>query len=524
VGKQIEECLKEHKVCAKYFNAEECIPSRVLDLQCFSDSGDLRLYESQGETEPYATLSHCWGTAQMLMTTQKATLNSRKERIHFDDLPRSFQDAVIITRGLKIRYLWIDSICIVQDSIEDWAEQSAHMARIYKSALVTLAFTDYKDAYQPILRDRPVLPNCKMGDEMPNIYLRSIYPRVDHSASPHEPSKILTEPHAILGNSSCLGSRAWAFQERLLSRRVLNYTRDQLIWECRECIKREANVFAGKSYMNLPDVESKKKDVYRFWFGVVEYFSKCALTFSRDIFPALSGIASEVNSLLNDTYIAGMWKSDLRAALLWKPAEYGTVVSEYRAPSWSWASLSGDIKYDILREGYLGEDQIQNLPHDRDIRILAHHVHQVTSDSLGMIDEASLKIRGYCAPVDSAALAPGSKSVEAIDLLPVPQPGKDRLALSDWRFDTRVAPEPSHQYVLVQVSRWALGRKIAVLNVDDDTDETLSIADNMEIPYIGTLILQETEKPGEYRRVGHAQIRHEHRGKILWQQRDLILI
>jgi hypothetical protein len=141
-----------------------------------------------------------------------------------------------------------------------------------------------------------------------------------------------------------------------------------------------------------------------------------------------------------------------------------------------------------------------------------------------MIDEASLKIRGYCAPVDTAALAPGSKSVEAIDLLPVPQPGKDRLALSDWRFDTRVAPEPSHQYVLVQVSRWALGRKIAVLNVDDDTDETLSIADNMEIPYIGTLILQETEKPGEYRRVGHAQIRHEHRGKILWQQRDLILI
>jgi len=141
-----------------------------------------------------------------------------------------------------------------------------------------------------------------------------------------------------------------------------------------------------------------------------------------------------------------------------------------------------------------------------------------------MIDEASLKIRGYCAPVDSVALPPGSKSVEAIDLLPVPQPGKDCLALSDWKFDTRVAPDPSHQYVLVQVSRWALERKVAVINVDDDTDDEVSLADNMEIPYIGSLILQETEKAGEYRRVGHAQIRDEHRGKILWQQRDLILI
>jgi Heterokaryon incompatibility protein (HET) len=278
-------------------------------------------------------MSHCWGTTGRPLTTEKPTIDSRHERIRFEDLSRGFQDVVTISRAVKIRYLWIDTLCIIQDSIEDWAAESAQRARIYKSSCLTISFTDYKDSHQPIFCGRLELPTCRMGGEMPNIYIRSIFP-----SSQQEPSKILEHSYTILGNLSCLGHRAWAFPERLLSPRVLNYTRDQLIWECGDGVKHESMVAVDKSYMNMVEPKSKKKDIYQFWLSLMETLSQCDLTYSEDIFPTLSGIASETKALLDDIYIAGMWKSDLHVALLWRPGKYCSVVDKYRAPSWSWAS------------------------------------------------------------------------------------------------------------------------------------------------------------------------------------------
>ena len=452
-----------------------------------------------------------------------ATLHLRRQRISFGDLPRSFQDAVVISRSLKFRYLWIDTLCIIQDSIEDWATESAQMARIYMSALLTISFTDYQDSYQPILCDRPELPSCRLGGDKSHVYVRSKYPCKGDITPQQTATMILELPGKILGRSSYLGRRAWAFQERLLSPRVLNYTAGQLVWECRQMAKCESNVVNVETHLKLPDVTFEKEPIYRYWLGVVESFSQCDLTFPRDKFPALSGIASEINALVADTYVAGLWKSDLHEALLWKPGENASPVAKYRAPSWSWASFDGDIRYDILREGFIGEDRVRQVFHRRDIVIFSHYIHPTTSDPLGMIDEASMTVRGYCAEADSVALTPGSKSVETIDLLPLPMPGKNGAVLSSWKFDTSTTQRISRRYVLLQVSRWALARKVAVGNVDYDDDTELVIED-LEIPYIATLILAEADKVGEYRRVGLAEIRDEHRGKIRWEQRELTLV
>jgi hypothetical protein len=158
------------------------------------------------------------------------------------------------------------------------------------------------------------------------------------------------------------------------------------------------------------------------------------------------------------------------------------------------------------------------------MEVLDHYIHPTTSDLLGMIDAASLTIRAFSAQADSVALTPGSKSVEKIGLLPVPIPGRDSLELSDWKFDTRISQSSSHRYLLMQVSRWSLARKMAVIDMDDDDESELAITNKMEIPYIATLILEEAEGRGEYHRVGHAKIRDEHRGKILWQPQELVLI
>jgi hypothetical protein len=102
------------------------------------------------------------------------------------------------------------------------------------------------------------------------------------------------------------------------------------------------------------------------------------------------------------------------------------------------------------------------------MEVLDHYIHPTTLDLLGMIDVASLTIRAFSAQADSVALTPGSKSVEKIGLLPVPIPGRDSLELSDWKFDTRISQSSSHRYLLMQVSRWSLARKTAVIDMDDD--------------------------------------------------------
>jgi hypothetical protein len=521
---QLNRCLKEHKPCAHAPSHGAQLPTRVLDLQFFSDSNDLRLYESGGATGAYATLSHRWGTAAKPLMTELATIHLRYQRISFGDLPRSFQDAVIISRKLKIRYLWIDTLCIIQDSLDDWAMESAQMARIYKSALLTISFTDYQDAHQPVLCDRPELPTCRMGGEMSHVRLRSQFPYRDDPTPQNLSVKLLGLPSEILGHSSPLGRRAWAFQERLLSSRLLSYTNDQLIWECQQLAKCESVVLDLKPHLKVPDLTFEKEAVYRYWLGVVASFSRCDLTFARDKFPALSGIASEVGNLVADTYLAGLWKSDLHGALLWIPSLANTSpVAQYRAPSWSWASVDGDIRYNILNEGYMGERRVRRVHHDRDMVVLHHSIHPATSDPFGMIDEASLTVRGYCAEANSIELTAGSPSGETVDLLPVPIPGRDGAVLSEWQFDTRAPQHTSRSYVLLQVSRWGLVIKVSIGDMNDE-DDSFQVPDKYEAPCISTLILEKADRDGEYRRVGIADIRDQHRGKIQWEQRELTLV
>jgi hypothetical protein len=115
----IQHCQKNHAICLSF--AESPLPTRVLDVACTSSSTnlDIKLYKSQGEREPYICLSHRWGASHVIQTT-KATLANHKRNISWSDLPRTFQDAISVTRRLNIRYLWIDTLCIIQVSFLRW--------------------------------------------------------------------------------------------------------------------------------------------------------------------------------------------------------------------------------------------------------------------------------------------------------------------------------------------------------------------------------------------------------------------
>lgn len=123
------------------------MPTRIIDVGPYDDSVEPRLYQSQGEHGQWATLSHCWGkTATTKLTI--ATLEEHLEAIPLATMPQNFGDAIMVTRLLGIRYLWIDSLCIIQNSTEDWLQESAKMGDTYKDSLITIA--------EPMLKKAPL--------------------------------------------------------------------------------------------------------------------------------------------------------------------------------------------------------------------------------------------------------------------------------------------------------------------------------------------------------------------------------
>jgi hypothetical protein len=110
----LESCVKLHPQCCPPSDAH--LPKRVIDI---GDEGtNPRLYISEGEKQQYAALSHCWGPSQLL-TTNTATISDRQKGINWQDLPKTFRDAIKICHILGIRYIWIDSLCIIQDDRYD---------------------------------------------------------------------------------------------------------------------------------------------------------------------------------------------------------------------------------------------------------------------------------------------------------------------------------------------------------------------------------------------------------------------
>jgi hypothetical protein len=144
--KWLQDCLENHPQCQISSNSEAELPTRILDVDPPGPQAcQIRLYETNGETGLYVALSHCWGKSQMFKT-ERGSLNLRRRNIPWDIIPRTFQDAITFVRRLGLRYLWIDSLCIIQDDRADWERESAKMASIYTNAVLTIAATKSADS------------------------------------------------------------------------------------------------------------------------------------------------------------------------------------------------------------------------------------------------------------------------------------------------------------------------------------------------------------------------------------------
>jgi Heterokaryon incompatibility protein (HET) len=321
----------------------------------------LCLVQNLPQDVQYIALSHCWGLGpRFRLTTSSA--GTFYEGIEVSALPKTFQDTIAVATKFRaefgIRYVWIDSLCIVQDSLEDWRRESAIMGEIYQNAFCTVAATAAVDGSIGLFFQRQtwrILP-CAIPVVPEDGAERMFY---------------WTDPDDWTNSVSKapLNQRSWVLQERLLSPRVLHFAADQLFWECSgleasEVFPRGLPEGLGEQYkqwlrlvgtITVKDLRGTLRGAYGIWDQIVKTYSAGNLTEPTDRLVALSGIAHKMQEHLLpfDSYAAGLWRNDIPFGLLWdvkdplKQDQSSNLVQHYIAPSWSWASRSGIVPGDV---------------------------------------------------------------------------------------------------------------------------------------------------------------------------------
>lgn len=302
----------------------------------------------------YACLSHCWGEFQPLKTTN-ATLEHHKVSIAWETIPQTFQDAIKVTKSLGLDYIWIDSLCIVQDDKADWIRESKEMCGIYENSHFTIAATSAPDSSGGLfLKDR--VRHEVRGTTSAGMNFQFILHKTDEMNHP----AVLARPwvNTIIHERWPLLERAWVFQERMLSPRVLHFVRNEIIWECRQqtwcTCEKDFNINPRNEkkkyfeHLNQPT----KANLVKLWHELVETYFPLNLTMPSDRFPALSGLATQMGKMRPQaTYLAGLWSDSLERDLLWHvrttaPPKPSSII--FQAPSWSWASSTHDQVFHFL--------------------------------------------------------------------------------------------------------------------------------------------------------------------------------
>ncbi|OIW32576.1 HET-domain-containing protein [Coniochaeta ligniaria NRRL 30616] len=364
------------------------------------------------ETPKYMALSYCWGSAEAArqqLKTDKTSITSRLAGICESEMTSVLRDAVAVARALSIPYLWVDSLCILQDETDrsDWERQCSQMCSIYGCAFVTvcaLASASCTEGF--LLNSQPEIHipfQSAVNTGICGTYRLKLlgasrsYRRADGIVERFEDE-----------NTSRWNKRGWTIQESISSSRLLFFGNSGVHFQCpggsQSC---GGEYFEGRTDNSLAYVGAQAgncKELYDEWLGLVETASsrKDGFTNPTDILPALSGLARVFREALGvpeRDYVAGLWKSDLFRSLIWhntgREGAKNTnlqqhlrhvIVRPYIAPSWSWAS--GVRTLDCLVAHHAG---IHDPRQESGLECVTKPKH---SDALGEVEGGYLHIKG----------------------------------------------------------------------------------------------------------------------------------
>jgi hypothetical protein len=342
------------------------LPSRVIDVG-LSEYSPPRLILSNGRRGRYATMVHRWGGFSGILTT-KSTVHEYEAALPMVDLPRTFQDAIILTRKLGIQYLWIDILTIVQDDDEEWIREAAAFGKTFCNAYLTIAATSAADASAGLWYAA---------------WSRNQHIKLDWNPNRSERACVYMtayEPFSFdVLDASPLYTRAWVMQERILPRRLLHIGPDQVYWQCDEVFCAENGLrrfdksirsqllpfwidekrFSRNPTLSIATLtpEEIEDQLCSAWTQLITAYTRCSISFSEDRLPGLANIASKIHAKTGITYLLGHWfggGDSTICSLLWyasgpaftrpplecRPSR--TVMpTKIVTPSWSWSSLDG---------------------------------------------------------------------------------------------------------------------------------------------------------------------------------------
>ncbi|OCK78682.1 HET-domain-containing protein [Lepidopterella palustris CBS 459.81] len=325
----LERCNKDHK-CKGAITNNSSLPTRVIDIG--EASSDLLILRDSNEIDAcsYVALSHCWGKPQpgdkQRICTHKGNWEERKVGFQVQDLPKTFQDAVEVTRQLGKRYLWIDSLCIVQsleegEGTEDWELESKRMEIVFSSAYCTLAASSAEGSHEGFLKQRPSSQPLQIRTEDGDrLYVSK---EVDNFVEDMRDAP--------------LNTRGWVLQERILSRRTIHFGAKQTYFECGEGVYCENFTHMKspqrKEYFSMdpqfPDrlLKAGRIRTLEFIQGLFRDFSQRHLTNATDRAVAFSGLESRIAKAIDSKSIYGIPERLIHQSLLWQRPEHGKDLS-----------------------------------------------------------------------------------------------------------------------------------------------------------------------------------------------------
>lgn len=373
---RINECCLNHSYCRSHQMSSapgSYIPSRLLYIPPDPVEGIvLRLKESVPSGAKYVALSHCWGSRDRWprCLTTNANYESQLRHIPWDTLPQTFRETAIFARKLGLEYVWIDSMCIIQGDEKDWQRESTKMYSVYSNAYITFAAATAHDSHDGLFRRRApgsLVPLLTLGFRGKRYHVQAY--KVPDERLEFEKQ---VDQGSTVNPSYPLLIRAWAFQERLVSPRVLFFGSEELLWECPTGRSCEEDTYSPPSWHEADDngisrwesfmhryntITDKGQKMASHWHRIVEPYNDLELSEPTDRLPAIAAIAQRfAQGRPDDEYICGMWKSLMPRGLLAGFSVNQNFIgphidlgpsamdqSDYIAPSWAWASVKGRV-------------------------------------------------------------------------------------------------------------------------------------------------------------------------------------
>jgi hypothetical protein len=353
--KWLTECLCTHQSCSSVASLTG-FPKRVLSLRSSQESNDQIEIKNIGEAKyDYCALSYCWGEdTENFGRTTKFNIEERAVGFKATALPKTILDSIILCKRIGICYLWIDSLCIIQDDPEDWQVESSKMHQIYSNAVFTLAATSSCHANEGLFKPRFLANDKSWWPSKPYSIGLSPFCRI-------EDPWIYADQEISVALKTRMASRAWTLQEDIMSTRKLYWTQYGILWSCLTHERKEWSdlkdqaptsngAYMSRGQAQCPNFVQRRYAAFvqrdsslfiarRAWADALTQYLPRKISRSEDRLAAIGGLVQVLKPQLRDDYFAGLWLQTLPEDLLWTLSGSLSGDGAQRPLSWSWASL-----------------------------------------------------------------------------------------------------------------------------------------------------------------------------------------